>query len=144
MKNRPRSDGSWKLIEHTADIRAEVTGSTLEELFLNAARGLTGLLYSGSAVDAASEIDLILEGDDVEEILVDWLREILYRKEAEGLVFVRADVAELSAESFKVRAFFGPVVKDDYPEVEIKAVTYHGLSVERNDSGFTAKILFDI
>jgi SHS2 domain-containing protein len=144
MKNRPTSDGSWKLIEHTADIRAEVSGSTLEELFVNAACGLTGLLYAGPTVDAEAEIDLVLDGGDVEEILVDWLREILYRKEAERLVFVSADVEELSAESLKVRAFFGPAREEDPPEVEIKAVTYHGLSVERNDSGFTAKILFDI
>ncbi len=144
MKNRPMSDGSWKLIEHTADIRAEVTGSTLEALFVNAARGLTGLLYAGPTVRAETEIDLVLEGGEVEEILVDWLREILYRKEAEGLVFVRAEVEELSTESLKVRTFFGSVIGEEAPEVEIKAVTYHGLSVERNDSGFTAKILFDI
>lgn len=86
----------------------------------------------------------MLEGGEPEEILVDWLREILYRNRAEGLVFVGADIQELSAESLKVRAYFGAGRREEAPQVEIKAVTYHGLTIEKSDSGFAAKILFDI
>lgn len=144
MKKRWKSDDCWRLIEHTADIRAEVTGSSLEELFVNAAYGLTSLLYAGPDVESETEIDLVLPGEEPEEILVDWLREILYRNRVEGLVFVGADVEESSAELFKVRAYFGSGPEGEAPEAEIKAVTYHGLTIAKNDSGLTARILFDI
>lgn len=144
MEKNPTINGSWKLIEHTADIRAEVTGSSLEELFINAALGLTSLVYTGPKVHGEKEIDLVLQGEETEEVLVDWLREILYRNRAEGLVFVRADVEELTSQSLRVRAYFGTGLAEDVPEVEIKAVTYHGLTIEKSDSGFVARILFDI
>jgi len=30
------------------------------------------------------------------------------------------------------------------PELEIKAVTYHGLTVERDERGYVARILLDV
>ncbi len=76
--------------------------------------------------------------------MVDWLREILFYNQARGWILVRPAIEELSDTALKGRLFFGIRPDEKQPDMEIKAVTYHGLSVEKDDRGYCAKILFDI
>jgi SHS2 domain-containing protein len=142
--NPPTTEPAWRVIDHTADIRVEVCGSDLEQLFLNAAQALNEILGAGEPVGADHDIEISLESPGLDELLVDWLREILFYNQTRGWVFVQAHVEHLSDTSFRANASFGLRREEDEPEFEIKAVTYHGLTVEKSDCGYCAKILFDI
>jgi len=43
----------YRFIDHTADVAADLTGGTLEELFLSAAQALTDTITELSAVQPA-------------------------------------------------------------------------------------------
>jgi len=79
-----------------------------------------------------------------EDLLHDWLSTILYLFSVERLVPVdyqiQFDSTGLKAR-LKVRAY-DPV--RDGGEVEIKAVTYHGLRIEKEANEFTAQVIFDV
>ena len=140
----PKTEPLWKIIDHTADIRVEVYGNDLKQLFVNAAVALTKLLRVRAPAAAEQQVDISLESTALDELLVDWLREILFYHQARGWILVKASIDQLSETSLQAAVLFGVRSSEQEPDFEIKAVTYHGLSVEKNDRGYRAKILFDV
>lgn len=145
MGTTAETDPGWIFLDHTADIRMEVHGETMEELFSNAARGLTSLLASQSSGDADTAIAVNLEGSDYEKLLVDWLREILFQNQARDFVLLEPHITYLSETGIEAR-LEGRLIQpeEETPDQEIKGVTYHGLSIEETDDGYRARIVFDI
>jgi len=60
----------WKLLEHTADIRLEVYGATLEDLFINAALGFSNIILPEAELTPQTELEIKVEADSAEELLV--------------------------------------------------------------------------
>ena len=140
-----KADPGWIFLDHTADIRMEVRGTTMEELFTNAARGLTSLLAPGTLPTPDREMQVELEGVDYDDLLVDWLREILFYYDAEGFVLSEARVDALSQSALQGRLLGTTLSSDELSgEMEIKGVTYHGLAITRHEKGFSAQVVFDI
>jgi SHS2 domain-containing protein len=139
-----KNDPGWRLLEHTADIRMGVHGSSLGELFLNAARGFTNLIAPESQDRPDTELELRLRADNIEELLVDWLRELLFHHQTHDFILVAADIEEISETIVKAKLSGRTRGSEEEPEIEIKAVTYHGLSVQKNDTGYAVTIVFDI
>jgi SHS2 domain-containing protein len=145
MAEDPKADAPWVFVDHTADIRIEARGKTIKELFVNAAAGLTALVSTESGGIPEIEMEIALDGNDYEQLLVDWLRELLFLNRARGFVLVRADVTQLAETGLVARLegrTAGP--DEDGPDGEIKAVTYHGLSIRKEGEGYSARILFDV
>jgi SHS2 domain-containing protein len=143
-KERTKSNPGWRLLEHTADIRMEVHGSSLGELFLNAARGFTNLLAPESGGLPDTDLEFSLKADSTEDLLVDWLRELLFHHETQGFLFISAEIEEISNTTLKVKLAGRTRGPEEEPEIEIKAVTYHQLSIQKNDAGYAVTIVFDI
>ncbi len=144
MTSRKKIDRGWRLLEHTADIRLEVLGETVEQLFINAARGFTDLVAEATELAPSEEVDVSLEAETVDDLLVDWLRELLYLNQAENFVFIDAQDVELTGASFKARILGRKLGSNELPPFDIKAVTYHDMSVERTTQGYMTRIVFDI
>jgi SHS2 domain-containing protein len=131
--------------EHTADIGLRVRAETLPELFAEAGKGLVSLLVEEPETIREIEAEkIVLEADSIENLLLDWLSELLFRFETKqrlvGACDVRLDGTRLQA---SVR---GETADWDrhHPGREIKAVTYHRLRVERCEGEWMAEVLFDI
>jgi SHS2 domain-containing protein len=141
----------WRTIEHTADLAIEVEADSLDQLFVAGALGLTGVLQgseSGSAeAGPGSHIErrrLVLEAPDLEALFVDWLRELLYIQITEGLLFSEAEIESLGETRMVVRAAFQSPTSKEQVQRELKGVTYHDLEVTKRDSGWFARIVFDL
>jgi len=134
----------YKIIEHTADVGIEARGKTMEEAFAEAARGMFAIITNDAKIEEKTErrVEIDNEGDE-EMLLVDWLSELLYIHDVEGLVFGRFDV---TIEKKLVGVAYGEEYsreKHGYG-VEIKAVTYHMLEIKRDKKGVLIRVLFDI
>ena len=134
----------FKIIEHTADIGIEAYGSTIEEAFENAGKGMFFIMTNGGKIESkvVKQIELSFDMDE-EQLLVDWLSELLYIHDVDHLVFGEFDVkinkkliAKAYGEEYNIK-------KHGYG-MEIKAVTYHMLEVKRNKKGYVIRVLFDI
>jgi SHS2 domain-containing protein len=146
MKKDPEEEPSekWKFLEHTADIRLEIYGNTLEELFSNAAEGFTNLVVPGANIKSSIELEIDLEADSLDELLVNWLRELLFQYETKGFVVKDLLISKLTGNNINALVKGGIRSPEDEEDIEIKGVTYHGLSVEKTERGYAARILFDI
>jgi len=133
------AEGSREL-EHTADWEIEVWGPDLSSLFQQAALGMYALLGLRLAEGPRKRRDLELEAPDAESLLVEFLNELLFLAESEGLGF---DSFELSVESGRLGASLegAPIT---VRRKEIKAVTYSRLEIRESERGLTTRVVFDV
>jgi SHS2 domain-containing protein len=140
----------FAIVEHTADVGLRVWAPTLEELFEQAAMGMLGLLTDPAKVRAERAEDVAIDAADLEEALVAWLQEVLYRLEVGHFVPAQFDVLEVTPRRVRARIGGEPLDRRRHePRMDIKAATYHDLSVRREsmDDGshrWTTTIIFDI
>jgi len=129
-------------IEHTADRALQVWGRDLPDLFAGAARGMFGLL--GDVDDGAMATkwhDISLEALDRETLLVDWLNELLYLSETEGVLFFDFRVLWVNDTAMQARAGGVP----GWPTMaHIKAATFHDLVLVQDEAGWSTVVTFDV
>ena len=130
----------FREIEHTADWELEVWGSDLPALFRQAALGMYALLGVELADGPRERRDLELEASDPESLLVEFLGDLLFLVESEGLGF---DHIELQIDGLRLQATleFAAVAAQ---RKEIKAVTFHRLVVRETADGFSTRVVFDV
>lgn len=136
---------SYRLLEHTADMGLEVEGASLEELFQEAARGLRELMFGPAAGSAHGAQGLQVGGREMGELLVNWLNEILYLFEVQGIYPVRFQVEAVEDGKVCGQVWGEPFDAGRHPvERVVKAVTYHQLKVERTAGRWRARVYVDL
>jgi SHS2 domain-containing protein len=135
----------YEFFEHTADLGLRVRAADLDTLFAEAARALfAAVVEAPAAVQPLRRIDVRLAGTDREYLLFDWLKALLYRFDAEHLVFGRFE-AHVGDAGLTGAAWGEPLDPDRHALAhEVKAITYHGLRVEPTADGWLAEVIVDI
>lgn len=135
----------YETFEHTADLGLRVKAADLPTLFAEAARGLMSVIVANlDEVKPVREMTLEVAGDALDELLFDWLSEVLYAFESEHLLLSEFAV-ELTGVGLKATARGEPLdVGRHQLEHEVKAITYHGLKVEQTAEGWLAEAILDI
>ena len=137
---------TYELIDHTADVGIKAYGKTLPEAFENAAKAMFDIITDKSEIENIGQYDIKLEAENLEELLVDWLSELLYLHSAKNLVFGFFKIVDFDDEKPRLHAHvFGEKLNISKHKIgtEIKAVTYHMLEV-RNKKPYYVQVLFDI
>jgi SHS2 domain-containing protein len=135
----------FRILEHTADIGFEAFGSTREETFANAARALMDLMVDLDAIDPGEDIIVRIEGADPESLLVNWLSELLYLHDAEGWLFRDFEIQNLRDDSLVAIARGEKFQRSRHQvKLQVKAITYHQLALERTPEGWRAQVYVDI
>ena len=133
------------MFDHTADLGIECSGRTMKELLENAAAVMLDCMFERDGLEAIEEHALSAAGDDREELLINFLREILYRVNGER--FLPKEIAITSLEGARLTCrLAGEHYDGDRHrwKGEIKAVTYHNVSIEEGPAGLTARVVLDV
>ena len=135
----------YQIIDHTADLGIIVEGTDEKNLFIRAAQAMTDLMVKGDISRKTVIKDVSLQGEDFPDLMVKWLGEILYLFEGDKLIVNSIEIKSISPiklESMLTLTSFEP----EHHQVirEIKAVTYHQISVEKVNDGWQARVIFDI
>src|ERR1700733_3880159 len=130
---------------HTADLGLRVRAADLDKLFVEAAQCLFSAVVEDLAtVRPLQKIDVQLPPDDIELLIFDWLRQLLYHLDAEHLRFGKFEVHVAEA-GVTASAWGEPLDRARHNlEHEVKAITYHGLRVEKIGSEWEAEVIVDI
>lgn len=144
----------YEFFDHTADIGVRVYGYTLEELFTNAAHAMYEALGQLQKTESRSQKSIQMKAASLEDLLHDWLAELLYEVEADHVLY--DEIASLAvcesgvpaATGFDLAAKLQGSSIDfarSQTNEEIKAVTYHQLRVEQlPDRTWRASVIFDV
>ena len=135
----------YKMLEHTADLGIEVWGPDMRELFIHAASAMYGLITDISSVKPASLIRVSVQAQDRDELLKNWLSELLYYFHAKNMLLGSFSIEYLDDKSI-ISTAKGEEIDSKRHELkhEIKAVTFHGLNIKEEKGRLATEIIFDI
>ena len=136
----------YEPLEHTAEAGVVAHGATLAEAFANAAEGMYDLIVDLDGIVERETRDVAVDGESSDKLLMDWLLELIFLTETEGLVFRRFQVDELSDTKLRGRAWGEPFDPERHRSnnVMVKAVTQYLLEIGEEDGGYRVQVLFDI
>lgn len=150
LRHNRGMNGGYRVFDHTADVGLEAWGLSPSEAFAAAARGMVAIMLGQDPLEwsgngAPCEFDVNIEGADWEELLVNWLAEILFHVEVDGFVPRGIEIAECAPP--RCRSFLSGVCAEEsgsFGGVGIKAVTYHQLKLEVGTARTELRLIFDI
>jgi protein archease len=133
----------------TADIAFEATGCDLPELFRDAADATMNVMIEKlDAIEPRQTRRIELSSEQIDMLLFDFLQELIFLKDAERLLLRVRDVQiEQKEANFIVKADAAGETLDatrHHQRADVKAVTLHDFSVERDNGGWKARVLLDI
>lgn len=132
----------YELLEHTADVLIKAFGSTIEECFENAAYAMFDQMVDASSIRPLDEIEIRVEGEDYEEMLFDFLSELLFISDTRRMAFSEFEVV-FGNGTMRCVARGEEIDQEKHsPRTEIKAVTFHMMEVDEEEPSVT--VLFDI
>lgn len=137
--------GSFEFIEHTADLAVRARAASLPELFIQAAKGMYALLGELHPGRQSVETTIETRAPDVEDLLHDWLAELLWQIDYEKCLFDQFHFTRFDPHHL-VAQCKGTIYDAGRSErsVEIKAVTYHDLRVTKRGDMYEVTVVFDI
>ena len=139
--------GGYRFLDHMTDAVIEAHGSTLEEVFEQAAKGLNDTMIDLSGVRSEREIKIEASGHDLESLLFDWLDKVMLLLVADGIVMSEFSVRIRKDGGYSLSGIAKGEKLDlsrHHYKVEIKAVTYHEMYVKHEGGRFVARFLLDL
>jgi SHS2 domain-containing protein len=125
----------FKFLEHTADAKFRAYGLSFEQAFANAAYAMASLMYDVEMVAAFKIEKIEVEGSDMEQLLYNFLEEILFLQDSKSFVaheFVRpVKICNTTKKRLKLVAeIIGDKIKKEYGvRPVVKAVTYNEMKI---------------
>jgi SHS2 domain-containing protein len=134
---------SFVEVPHTADVKIRATAATLEALFSDAFLALM-LVQFGPDRKGGTRREITIDAEDRESLLADFLSEVLFVAEVDGLVFARAGIR---IDGGRLAAILDgePFDRNRHARgTEVKGISYSGLSITHDANGYTLDIVFDV
>ena len=132
----------YELLEHAADVMVRCKGETMEECFENSAYAMYDQIVDASKIEHSITRKIEVSGSDDEERLYSFLSELLFITDCESLVFNQFEVSFIDDKVICTAEGEPLDLKRHHAKAEIKAVTYHMLSVNMEEPSVT--VIFDV
>lgn len=139
----------YKLLSDVAiaDVCFEAEGKTIDELFENAAFATEDIMVDALTVKPVVEKEISLSHEKMENLLYDFLSELIFLKDAEGLVFSKIAVAIEKNKTNKLTATLKGDVLDQKKHAwraDVKAVTLHMFTLEKRKDKWFCRVVLDV
>jgi len=135
----------YRLLNRSSDLAIKVFGNNQAELFANSAFALFDLMAEMEHVEVREHLALEVEGVDRDDLMVNWMRELLHLFQGSGYLLKEFRIRE-AKESY-VRADVGGEKFDpDRHELqrEFRSVAYHQSRMEKTGDQWTAQVIFEL
>lgn len=134
----------YRFLDHTADVKFQAFGATLEEVFTNAALAMASLMCK-EKVSTRSSVRVDVEGRDLESLLYNFLEEFLVLFDSRNFLLARVEAVEIDNRELKLEAeAVGDRAGDYEIYLGIKAVTYSDMFVRQENNAWVAQVVLDV
>jgi len=134
----------YRWVDHTAELELRIEGSSEREVFEEALAALGELLAErteeADGGGATASVEVTASAPDRPTLLAEWLSELVFLAEEEGLIPERAERLELSGNDLQATVT-GRLLS---PPHLVKAVTYHRLGMWEEDETWRARVILDV
>jgi SHS2 domain-containing protein len=137
----------YKFLSHTADVKFQAFGNTIEKCFENAGHALGEVMYGKTKIKAVKKKNIeISERDDV-VLLNNFLQEFLFLLDAENFVVSKIKIKKIEhiGKEFILKAeLIGDNSKNYKISNSVKAITYNEIFVKNEDGKFVCQVVIDV
>lgn len=139
------TDG-FELLQHTSEVGFRATGRTLEDAFANAGRALFQVMTDIDQLGQDVSRDITVESEGVEALLYDFIDELIYLSQAEGVLFREFDIRiETAPGTYTLNGMArGQEIQAGMRLQEVKAPTYSDMRVEEEEAGWVIEMYLDV
>ncbi len=130
-----------------ADAAFLAWGKSLNELFANCAKATFEVMVDTIGLLGREKKIIELENEKVDELLIDWLSELIFLKDRDQMLFKDFKIDISKGAKYKLMAeASGEKIDKDRHELrsDVKAVTYHLLEVIEHKRNWKAKVILDV
>ncbi len=132
----------YKFLSHTADIKFQAYGETLNEAFENAVLAVSQVLSKEQPIKSRKGKVINVFGDDMESLLYNFLEEIIFLLDTENFLVAKAEV---TTRGNNLRAeLFGDDASNYSGLTNIKSPTYSEMYVKKTEDGWELQAVLDV
>lgn len=139
----------------TADAAFEAYGKTIEELFENCGLALEESMVETKTVTPVRNWRLEIRNSDLENLLFDFLSELIFLKDRDSLLFskIKMKISRDSSHGRGLNKYFSLEATLEGEEIDlsahhlradVKAVTKHLFKIEKEKDRYKATVVLDI
>ncbi len=130
-----------------ADIAFEAFGKDINELFENCALALSDCMVNLKQIKPKIKKTIKLKSENIEGLLYDFLSELLFIKDTDGLLFSNYKISIKEKKGFELNAICqGDKINYEKLDLgnDVKAVTMHMFEIKKEKNRFKATVVVDI
>lgn len=144
MTNEQVGQAGHRNLPHTADVRIEAWGPSVEACLEQAVAGVVGSFADLSAARPSGSVTFSVPDAAAEDLLVAVLDEVIFRLDTQSVLPVRSDVQRGDADGLRVRFDVVPASEAELIGAVPKATSLHGLVFEPTRNGWRCEVTVDI
>ena len=135
----------YKFLNHTADIKFQAFGKSLEECFENAAYALFEIMFEKIKIKPEIKRKIKIKGSDLNSLLYNFLEEFLYLLDAENFIISRIDKIKIDKKKFALTSELAGDKAENYKfSNSVKAITYNDMFVVKDKKGYKCQVVVDV
>jgi SHS2 domain-containing protein len=139
------SQKRYRVTARQSELAVRVSGKSQTELFVNAAFALFDVMTDIEKIEVKERVPLEVEGLDMDDLMVNWTRELLYLYQGSGYLLKEFNIREAKETSVKAEVC-GEKIDPDRHEIrkEINGVAYHQSRMQKTGDQWTAQLIFEM
>ena len=136
----------YKFLPHTADLKFQAYGESIEECFINSSYALKSIFIEGPVKPIIKE-EIDVFGKDLESLLYNFLEEFLGIMDVDN--FLLSKVLNLTikkgSEGYELHSeVIGDNIKNYQIQGSVKAITYNEMFVKQEGNGYLSQVVVDV
>ena len=135
----------FKFLEHTADIKFQAFGNSLEKAFENSALALKESITEKIKIKPLIEKNINIKGEDLPSLLYNFLEEFLFLLDSESFLFSKIQEIKIDQKNLILKAIVLGDKAENYDfSNNVKAITYNDIFVKKQGKEWIAQIVIDV
>ena len=135
----------YRTVNRSSDLAVKIFGASQAELFANSGFALFDLLTPIDKVEVKEHMTLEVEGADRDDLMVNWMRELLYLYQGSGYLLKEFVVQEVK-DNYIRGEVSGEKFDPDRHDIqrEIRAVVSQQSRMEKTGNQWTAQVVLEL
>jgi SHS2 domain-containing protein len=139
------NEKKYRITIRQSELAVKVLGDSQANLFANSAYALFDVMTDIDKIDIKERLALEVEGMDRDDLMVNWMRELLYLYQGSGYVLKEFHIHEVKETVVKAEVC-GEKLDPDRHEIkqDITAVAYNQSRMQKTGNQWTAQLIFEV
>ncbi|MBS3149213.1 archease [Candidatus Woesearchaeota archaeon] len=136
----------YKFLEHTAEVKFQAFGKTIEEAFSNAVLATFSTMTNVKKIKPLQKEIIKLRSKSKESLLYDFIEELLFLLDTKGFIPAKIENLKITKnEEYKLKTIiFGDQAQNYDTHGHVKAITYSEMFIKEESGNVIVQVVLDV